>query len=79
MVFTSGGFLKSLLCTTNLGGNTLDGNSGNLLADASSGGNQVLNHPYVMIITNAGSSIILVYSVIGKQLFFTKKARTESN
>ena len=26
-----------------------------------------------MIITNAGSSIILVYSVIGKQLFFTKK------
>ena len=41
--------------------------------------NQVLNHPYVTIITNAGSSIILVYSVIGKQLFFTKKARTESN
>ena len=40
---------------------------------------QVLNHPYVTIITNAGSSILLVYSVIGKQLFFTKKARTESN
>ena len=34
---------------------------------------QVLNHPYVMIITNAGSSITLVYSVICKQLFFTKK------
>ena len=44
-----------------------------------SGCSQVLNHPYVTIITNAGSSIILVYSVIGKQLFFTKKARTESN
>jgi len=39
---------------------------------------QVLNH-YVTIITNAGSSIILVYSVIDKQLFFTKKARIESN
>ena len=43
------------------------------------GHKQVLNHQYVTIITNAGSSIILVYSVIGKQLFFTKKARTESN
>ena len=27
---------------------------------------QVLNHSYVTIITNAGSSIILGYSVIGK-------------
>ena len=34
---------------------------------------QVLNHPYVTIITNAGSSNILVYSVVGKQLFFTKE------
>ena len=40
---------------------------------------QVLYHSYVTIITNAGSSIILVYSVNVKQLFFTKKARTESN
>ena len=31
------------------------------------GTEQVLNHPYVMIITNAGSSIILVYSIIGKK------------
>ena len=42
-----------------------------VVAGANGPSDQVLNHPYVTIITNAGSSIILVYSVIGKQLFFT--------
>ena len=40
---------------------------------------QVLNRPCVTIITNAGSTIILVYSVNFKQLFCPKKTRTESN
>ena len=40
---------------------------------------QVLNHPYVTIITNAGSSIILVYSVNLLTTILHKKARTESN
>ena len=41
--------------------------------------NLVLNRPCVTIITNAGSSIIMVYSVEWSKFIPHKKARTESN
>ena len=42
-------------------------------------GAQVLNSACVTIITNAGSSIIMVYSVERSKPILHKKSRTESN